>query len=114
MNRPSRVVTVSAAYGAGGSVVAPLLAERLGLPSADRLTPADDVTPAVPGGECLTEEERAQTATGRFFARLAAVTGGFGMPVPTAEHVGGGVRERVESSITRLLAAGGAVILGRA
>ena len=34
MNRPSRVVTVSAAYGAGGSVVAPLLAERLGRPHA--------------------------------------------------------------------------------
>jgi cytidylate kinase len=114
VNGPSRVVTVSATYGAGGSLVAPLLAERLGLPFADRLIPADDTAPPGPGGEWLTDEERAQTSKGRFFARLAAVTGGFGMPVPTAEHVGGGVREHVESSITGLVATGGAVILGRA
>ena len=33
----ARVVTVSATYGAGGALVAPLLAERLGVPFADRL-----------------------------------------------------------------------------
>jgi hypothetical protein len=29
---PVRLITVSAAYGAGGSVVAPALARRLGVP----------------------------------------------------------------------------------
>ena len=32
-----RLITVSAAYGAGGSVVAPALAERLGLPFLQRV-----------------------------------------------------------------------------
>jgi len=35
------VVTVSASYGAGGSVIAPRLAERLGVPFLDRLLSAD-------------------------------------------------------------------------
>ena len=33
-----RLITVSAAYGAGGSVVAPALAQRLGLPFLQRVT----------------------------------------------------------------------------
>ena len=33
-----RLVTVSASYGAGGSVVAPALAERLGVPFVQRAT----------------------------------------------------------------------------
>jgi cytidylate kinase len=86
VNRPTRVVTVSATYGAGGSLVAPLLAERLGLPFADRLIPADDAAPAGPGGECLTEEERAQTSKGRFFARLAAVILGRAAAIVLAGH----------------------------
>jgi hypothetical protein len=33
-----RLVTVSASYGAGGAVVAPALAERLGVPFEQRAT----------------------------------------------------------------------------
>ena len=33
-----RLITVSAAYGTGGSVVAPALADRLGLPFLQRVT----------------------------------------------------------------------------
>ena len=35
------VITVSATYGAGGSVIAPRLASQLGLPFVDRLISAD-------------------------------------------------------------------------
>ena len=35
------LVTVSATYGAGGSVIAPRLADALGLPFLDRLISAD-------------------------------------------------------------------------
>ena len=50
-SRPtSRIVTVSATYGSGGSVVAPQLAKRLGLPFADRLIPARGSTD-VPSAE---------------------------------------------------------------
>jgi cytidylate kinase len=109
-----RVVTVSATYGAGGSLVAPRLAQRLGLPFADRLIPAMDATVAEPGRERVTEEERRQTSTGRFLARLAYVTGGLGMPVPTAQDMADPIRRRVEESIAALVDGGGAVILGRA
>ena len=34
------LVTISAAYGAGGSLVGPALAERLGVPFVDRAVPA--------------------------------------------------------------------------
>ena len=110
----TRVVTVSATYGAGGSVVAPRLAQLLGLPFADRLIPAIDAAIAEPGRERVTEEERRQTSTGRFLARLAHMTGGLGLPVPTAQDMADPIRQRVEESIATLVAGGGAVILGRA
>jgi cytidylate kinase len=40
MPMPAAVVTISASYGAGGSVVAPALAERLGWPFIDRMVTA--------------------------------------------------------------------------
>jgi cytidylate kinase len=109
-----RVVTISATYGAGGSVVGPRLAERLGLPFADRLLPADDVAERALVTECLSEEERDQTAKVSLLNRLAYVSGGLGMPVPNPADLGPGVREQVEASIDQLVRAGGAVVLGRA
>jgi cytidylate kinase len=109
-----RVVTISATYGSGGSVIAPRLAERLGLPFADRLLPAADVAARVAATEHLSEEERTQTARSGLLDRLAHVTSGLGMPIPNPVDLGGGVREQVEASIAGLVAAGGAVVLGRA
>jgi cytidylate kinase len=109
-----RVVTISATYGAGGSRIAPLLAERLGLPFADRLILADNAAPPGAGTERLSEDERQQYSRTRFFARLAAITGGLGMPVPSPEAVGGGVQAQVEASIHQEIEHEGAVILGRA
>jgi cytidylate kinase len=107
------VVTISATYGAGGSVIAPRLAERLDLPFADRLIPAEHVPVPGPGSEHITEEERRQTARTSFFSRLAHITGGLGLPVPSAEDMADPVKERVERSIEVLVERGGAVILGR-
>jgi hypothetical protein len=84
------------------------------LPFADRLIPADDVRVPVHGEERVTELEREQTAKTRFFARLAQVTGGLGLPVPSPGDITDPVRKRVEASIDQLVAGGGAVILGRA
>jgi cytidylate kinase-like protein len=106
----ARVVTLSASYGAGGSVIGPRLAQRLDLPFADRLIPARD-----PLGEQMSEEEREQSRRGRFLERLAQVSGGLGLPVPDTDHLGGtGVRDSVAASFGALAAGGGAVVLGRA
>ena len=52
------VVTISATYGAGGSVVGPAVAERLGVPFVDRAIPtrvADDLGISVE--HALTRDE---------------------------------------------------------
>lgn len=106
-----RVVTISSTYGAGGSVVAPRVAELLSLPFADRLIlargPGDEV------GEHLSDEERQELRRRGFLDRLAHLTGGLGLPVPGGDDLRGPVRQQVEASITEL-AQRGAVILGRA
>lgn len=70
-----RLVTISASYGAGGSVLAPKVAARLGIPLMDRAVPA--ATPAVgadpSGPESAAEEERTEGRIARMLARFAAV-----------------------------------------
>ena len=109
-----RIVTMSATYGAGGSVIGPRLAERLGLPFADRLIPARDAPAPAVGTEQVTEAERLQVSRSRFLARLAQLTGGLGLPVPHPDDLTDPVRQRVEQSIHDVTVSGGAVILGRA
>jgi hypothetical protein len=109
-----RVVTMSATYGAGGSVLGPRLAKHLGLPFADRLIPARDTPVPAVGGEQVTDAERLQISRSRFLARLAQLTGGLGLPVPHPEDLSDPIRQRVEQSIHDLVESGGAVILGRA
>ena len=53
-----RLVTISAAYSAGGSVVAPALAQRLGVPFLQRVTTTTGhVTDCGPCHERLVEDE---------------------------------------------------------
>lgn len=120
-------MTVSASYGAGGSVVAPRLAERLGLALVDRLVTADvsevaardataAATPAVAArsGEGLSEQERAASPGSRLFTYLArAATIGLSAPAlvyDTEEDL----RTRAEADLAGVLAGEGAVVLGRA
>ena len=109
-----RVVTVSASYGAGGSIVAPAVAKRLGMPFADRLIPAADRSPTDEAGEQLAPEERQQLVRGSFLVRLASIGSGFGLPVPEADDFGDQVRNLVEESIQRIARGPGGGILGRA
>ena len=109
-----RVVTVSATYGASGSLIAPALATRLGLPFADRLIPARGGAPPAECGEQLSDEERLAGQRTSFLDRLAHLTGGLGLPVPTGDDLRDHVREQVERSIRDVAAGAGGVILGRA
>jgi cytidylate kinase len=111
-----RLITVSAAYGTGGSVVAPALAKRLGLPFLQRVTTSEG-HPASPGpcDEQLTEEEMKATPMHRLLASFtqAMPVGPTQSPLP-AHHQDQHLRGHGEAGIQRMLAVGGGVILGRA
>ena len=127
------LVTVSATYGTGGSVIAPRLAESLGLPFIDRLITADmsedaarrerqdQLAQADPsrGGERsqegLSEGEQATTPAGRFlsyFARAASV--GAMMAPDTVLEDDESIRRRTEEGLRGLAAGAPGVLLGRA
>jgi cytidylate kinase len=111
-----QLITVSASYGAGGSVVAPALAKRLGLPFLQRVTTSEG-HPAEPGpcDEQLTEEEVKATPVHRLLASFTeAMPAGPTQSPPSTHHQDEHLRGHGEAGIGRLLAAGGGVILGRA
>ncbi|MCU1454133.1 MAG: hypothetical protein JWN46_2279 [Acidimicrobiales bacterium] len=108
------MVTVSATYGAGGSIVAPRLAERLGLPFADRLIPARGSTDLPSAEESLTDEERNQVRGRRLLDRLVMLAPSMNLPTPDAADLRDQLRDRVAASLRDLVDQGGAVLLGRA
>jgi cytidylate kinase len=111
-----RLITVSAAYGAGGSVVAPALADRFGLPFLQRVTTSEGrVAEPGPCDEQLSEEEVKATPAHRLLAHFTqAMPAGPTQSPPSTHHQDGHLRDRGEAGIHRLLAGGGGVILGRA
>lgn len=136
------LITVSATYGTGGSLIAPRLAETLGLPFVDRLISADmsqdaarqqrvteqqqshssggtgplgDSGPAERSQEGLSEGEQATTPAGRFlsyFARAASV--GAMMAPDTDLEDDESIRLRTEEGLRDLAAGAPGVLLGRA
>jgi cytidylate kinase len=110
------LITVSASYGAGGSVVAPALAGRLGLPFLQRVTTSEGhLAQPGPCDEQLTEEEVKATPVHRLLAHFTqAMPAGPTQSPPSTHHQDEHLRGHGEAGIHRLLAAGGGVILGRA
>ena len=109
------VITVSATYGAAGSVIAPRLAAELGLPYIDRLISADAAAEAQRSQEGLVKGEQESTPTGRFlsyFARAATVGAVIG-PDPDLED-DEEIRAKTELPLRDLVAGAGGVVLGRA
>ena len=111
-----RLITVSAAYGAGGSVIAPALADRLGLPFLQRVTTSEGgVAEPGPCDEQLSAEEANLTPVHRLLAHFTqAMPAGPTQSPPSTHHQDEHLRGRGEAGIHRLLAGGGGgVILGR-
>ena len=107
-------VTVSASYGAGGSFIAPRLAEELKIPFIDRLISAEDAALGRASGEGLSEAERASSPVGRFlsyFARSGSDTVIGPDPVIEDDE---SIRQRTESALQDVAAGAPAVVLGRA
>ena len=111
-----RLITVSASYGAGGSVVAPALADRLGLPFLQRVTTSEGyVAEPGPCDEQLSMEEVKATPVHRLLAHFTqAMPAGPTQSPPSTHHQDQHLRGHGEAGIHRLVAAGGGVILGRA
>ena len=106
-----RIITISARYGAGGSVVGPDVAEALGFPFFDRAIPQTTVPGA--GGDGAPADERAGGLWVRVleaFAQMPADPSSGMLPV------GGdaSLRSSAEEQLRRFLAGDRGVVLGLA
>lgn len=111
----TRLVTVSASYGTGGSVIAPALARRLGVPFLQRATTSSGGT-AEPESctERLSAGETGLTPVHRLLASLTqAMPAGPTQSPPSARHQEENLRRHCEAGIHRLADNGAGVILGR-
>jgi cytidylate kinase len=109
-------VTIAATYGAGGSVVAPAVAERLGLPLIDRAIPVElAARMAQPLRDALADDEHHVNQLTALLTSCINMSGLFvGVPI-APEALGHDKRiAATERALLEAADAGGAVILGRA
>ena len=107
------LVTVSAAYGAGGSRIAPALAKRLGVPFLGR-PPAPELDPV--GDEERACDESGGSGPGRLLSRVASIALAWGTPAGMELDEllpDQALRQEIEQEIHDLAAGGAGVILGR-
>ena len=118
------VVTLSASFGAGGSVIGPRVAEELGLTFLDRAIPvAVAEALAVPMSDVVAHDERRTPGLGRLLASLARAAAApdtaFGS-APTAARASLGdqpeqaFRDQTERILHQIADTSGGVIVGRA
>jgi cytidylate kinase len=114
----AKVVTISASFGAGGSVVGPAVATRLGLPFMDRLIPATVAASLdVPIDRALAHDEKPSGLIARIIARMGATSLPYGAtPVAGTDPVADEdvFRAKTEQVIHDIADGDGAVVLGRA
>lgn len=111
----TRLIALSAAYGAGGSIIGPSLAERLGVPFLDRAIPlavADRLE--VSYDDAAAHDER--VSAGWLERVLTGFVGGdTGVPAPLPSEAlsADDFRRATEEVLRRQAATGEGVILGR-
>jgi cytidylate kinase len=110
-------VTIAASYGAGGSVIAPAVAHRLGLPLLDRGIPVSLATRLeAPLLSALADDERHEGGlVGRLFGHAVTISGYHQSPPASLEEgTGDDLVSRTEEVIRCAARRCGAVVLGRA
>ncbi len=111
----TRVVTISASYGAGGSLIGPAVAERLALPFVDRAIPATVAHDlAVPVDEALAHDQKLPGTFARAFARIANIPSFGNTPLSAEVDSDELFREGTEKVLHDIAVGSGGVILGRA
>ena len=109
------IVTVSAAYGAGGALVGPKLAERLGVPFLDRALPTEVAERlAIPLDEAVARDESIGGVLSRMAMRLAPIGLAFGAETAPDAVDEEAYRRTTEDLIREHAASGDLVVLGRA
>lgn len=111
------VVTISAAFGAGGAQVGPLLADRLDVPFVDRAIPTEVARRlSVPLDSAVAHDESAGSIFDRFVRMFAPAGMAFGArPIMEDELVDQhAYRDATERVIRELAEREGGVFLGRA
>lgn len=107
-------VTIAATYGAGGSVVAPAVAEKLGLPLIDRAIPLVLADRMAHEGDLADDEVREGGSIARHLAHAVSLTGLYvGVPVPPEAQGADDRIRQTEEALRYAAGAGGAVVLGR-
>jgi hypothetical protein len=109
------LVTISASYGAGGSVVAPAIAQRLGVPFLSRATTSSgSFAGPAPCTERLEADEGRNVPAHRLLAAFTqAMPVGPTQSPPSSRHQEENLRRDCEQDIFGLASAGAGVILGR-
>lgn len=109
------VVALSAAYGAGGSIVGPAVAERLGVPFVDRAIPlavADRLS--VPYDDAAAHDEQVNTGwLERVLSGFVGADTGGPAPLPPETFSGEDFRRATEEVLLERARSGDGVILGR-
>ena len=110
------VVTISAAYGAGGDLVGPAVAARLGLVFHDRAIPAQVAGRlGVPLAEAEANDENVARGLWRIVASLGTMPDPMGGVVPVTEQLDERTFRLQTERVVREIADGqGGVVLGRA
>ena len=110
------VVTISASYGAGGDLVGPAVAARLGLVFHDRAIPAQVAGRlGVPLAEAEANDENVARGLWRIVASLGTMPDPMGGVVPVTEQLDERTFRVQTEGVVREIADGpGGVVLGRA
>ncbi len=111
------LIAISASYGAGGTVVGPELATRLGVQFVDRAIPlavAKELDVPLHDAEAHDEEARSPSWLDRLLRGFINTDGSVPAPVPSDTFTSEDFRRATEEVLLRQAATGQGVVLGRA
>jgi cytidylate kinase len=112
-----KLIAISAAYGAGGQVVGPALAERLGVPFVDRAIPvevAERLEVPLADAAAHDDQEGGLSRLTRMLRGFAATEPSIPTPIPAATFTSEDFRRATEQVLLEQAGSGEGVILGRA